>query len=174
MRVSPERLSELHRHGGDESCWQETVRSILRSVDTAAVADTGSPSELLRILHDTVSSTRCLVVLDNFESLMEPAGTSRGSLRADHLGYEAAIRVLALGSSGLTIITSRERPAALDAVEVVTSTLPLSGMTVDEAAKLGLDAGPHTSDHACSGRHVNVSVVAETSHPRSTLAVSNQ
>ncbi len=56
---------------------------------------------------------RVLLVLDNLESLLEPADV-KGHLRPGFLGYEILLhRVVERGHQSCLLLTSRERPAAL-------------------------------------------------------------
>lgn len=60
---------------------------------------------------------RVLLVLDNLESLLEPADT-RGHLRPGFLGYEILLhRVVERGHQSCLLITSREKPSQLQLLE---------------------------------------------------------
>jgi WD40 repeat protein/transcriptional regulator with XRE-family HTH domain len=94
-------------------------------------------SERLAGLLQLLRTRRCLLVLDNFDTLFEP-GRAEGIYRAGLAGYGHLLR--ALGESAhqsCLVLTSREAPAELtvlggEAVRI----FPLGGLGVNEARQL--------------------------------------
>src|SRR5207245_4771379 len=73
-------------------------------------------SRISRLL-EYLRSSRVLLVLDNLESLLEE-GEVRGHLRAGYEGYARLLRRVAeTGHSSCLLLTSREKPAELRALE---------------------------------------------------------
>lgn len=69
-------------------------------------------SHLLRHLHDR----RCLVILDNLETLLDPQRP--GCLRADYEDYGDLLRSLGeISHQSCVVLTSREKPAVIAALE---------------------------------------------------------
>jgi len=94
-------------------------------------------SERLAALLQVLRTRRCLLVLDNFDTLFEP-GQAEGSYRAGLAGYGRLLQAIGEAShQSCLVLTSREAPAelAILGVEAVRS-LPLSGLGVDEARLL--------------------------------------
>ncbi len=91
-------------------------------------------SERLAALLQLLRTGRCLLVLDNFDTLFEP-GQAEGSYRAGLAGYGRLLQAIGEAShQSCLVFTSREAPAELgilggDAVR----TFHLGGLGVDEA-----------------------------------------
>jgi hypothetical protein len=85
---------------------------------------------------------RCLLVLDNSETLFEP-GQREGRYRTGMAGYGRLFRAVGDAShQSCLVVTSRETPPELVALGGAVRTLELSGLGVDEAQVL-LAAKPH-------------------------------
>jgi WD40 repeat protein len=98
------------------------------------VAPPAAHSERLAALLELLRTRRCLLVLDNFDTLFEP-GQAEGRYRAGLAGYGRLLRAIGEAShQSCLVLTSREAPAELavlggDAVR----TFPMGGLGVDEA-----------------------------------------
>src|SRR5216684_3125784 len=93
----------------------------------------------LSLLLEDLRSRRVLLVLDNLEVLLE-AGEVRGHLRPGFEAYGHLLRQVAqTGHQSCLLLTSREKPAALRALESSRSpvrSLPLSGLGAGACAQL--------------------------------------
>jgi hypothetical protein len=81
--------------------------------------------------------SRCLLVLDNLESILRP--DEPGSMRPSYAGY-ALLRLVAERSHrSCVLITSRERPRGLGRLEEDTPLvrlLPMGGLSADAGAQM--------------------------------------
>ncbi|MBV9172530.1 MAG: NACHT domain-containing protein, partial [Chloroflexi bacterium] len=131
-------------------------------------------SERLATLMQLLRERRCLLVLDNFDTLFEP-GQSEGRYREGLDGYGRLL--LAVGESthqSCLVLTSREAPqerAVL--ISDMTRTLRLGGLSVDEAQKLLAPkavAGSRSDwvelTNRCSGNGLALKIVGETIRDR--------
>jgi transcriptional regulator with XRE-family HTH domain len=94
-------------------------------------------AERLTILLQLLRARRCLLVLDNFDTLFEPSQVE-GRYRMDVAGYARLLQAVGEAShQSCLILTSREAPPELAALggEAVCN-FPLSGLGVDEARVL--------------------------------------
>jgi DNA-binding XRE family transcriptional regulator len=90
--------------------------------------------ERLAVLLQLLRARRCLLVLDNFETLFEP-GQAEGRFRAGLAGYGRLLQAIGEAShQSCLVLTSREAPAELDVLggDAVRN-FPLGGLGVDEA-----------------------------------------
>jgi WD40 repeat protein/transcriptional regulator with XRE-family HTH domain len=98
------------------------------------VVPPAADAERLAALLELLRTRRCLLVLDNFETLFEP-GLEAERYRAGLSGYGHLLRMVGEAShQSCLVLTSREVPAELailggDAVRI----FPLGGLGVDEA-----------------------------------------
>jgi WD40 repeat protein/transcriptional regulator with XRE-family HTH domain len=94
-------------------------------------------SERLMTLLQLLRTRRCLLVLDNLETLFEP-GQTEGRYREGMSGYGRLLRTMGEAAhESCVVLTSREAPAELgvlagEAVRI----FPLSGLKVDEARRV--------------------------------------
>ncbi|NUP98424.1 MAG: NACHT domain-containing protein [Armatimonadetes bacterium] len=93
--------------------------------------------ERLTALLGLLRARRCLLVLDNFETLFEP-GQEGGRYRADLVLYGRLLQVVGeTGHQSCLVLTSREAPAELAVLgSEAVHTFPLSGLGVDEARRV--------------------------------------
>ncbi|MGH2354400.1 MAG: BTAD domain-containing putative transcriptional regulator, partial [Chloroflexota bacterium] len=95
--------------------------------------------EQLALLSDRLHQQRCLLVLDNVESVLQGAGEA-GRYRPGYEDYERLLRRVAeRGHQSCLLLTSRERPWTMARLEHETSavrSLPLVGL--DEAAGVAI------------------------------------
>lgn len=96
-----------------------------------------SDSEKLTTLLQLLRARHCLLVLDNFETLLEP-GQAEGRYRAGLTGYGRLLRALGeTGHQSCLVVTSRETlpELAILSGEAVRA-LPLRGLGVDETQQI--------------------------------------
>jgi hypothetical protein len=90
-------------------------------------------------------TTRCLIVFDNFESIL-----SHGGYREGYAGYSELLRRIATEHhASCLLLTSREKPRALIHLEGesrAVCTLDLLGLSEIEVAEIGTANGCHTGD----------------------------
>jgi WD40 repeat protein len=90
-------------------------------------------------------STRCLIVFDNFESVL-----AHGGYRDGYAGYSELLRRIATEHhASCLILTSREKPKTLIHLEgesAVVRTLDLLGLSEIEVEAIGTTNGCHTPD----------------------------
>ncbi len=90
-------------------------------------------------------STRCLIVFDNFESIL-----SHGGYREGYAGYSELLRRIATEHhASCLLLTSREKPRNLIPLEGESGavcTLDLLGLSATEVAAIGTANGCHTAD----------------------------
>ena len=94
-------------------------------------------SERLAALLQVLRTRRCLLVLDNFDTLFEP-GQAEGSYRAGLAGYGRLLQAIGEAShQSCLVLTSREAPVELDVLGGdAVRTFHLVGLGVDEAQLL--------------------------------------
>lgn len=162
--------------------WRSLVNAppldeLLRGWFGALAAHTAStlPDTLddqMRLLLEHLRHTRCLLVLDNLESILQP-GNQAGAMRAGYEGYAQLIeRIGVTTHRSCLLLTSREQPQAL--ARLIGSTpavqlLPLQGLDVEAGHALlqlhGLAAsGPQASALVAhySGNPLALQIVANT------------
>lgn len=103
---------------------------------------TGAPDDWVAHLLDCLREQRCLVVLDNVESLM-CEGDTAGQFHPDHQAYERLIEWMAHGEyQGCLLLVSREQPRQVQYLEANTPGVwsrCLAGLSV-ETGQLLLEA----------------------------------
>ena len=114
--------------------FEEWLRSVLQTLTGHAL--TVLPADLdaqLALLLDALRTQRCLLILDNLESLLQSAGGGR--MRTGYGGYaELLLRLAHAEHSSCVLLTSRERPQGLARWEADLTgvrTLPLEGLDAD-------------------------------------------
>jgi hypothetical protein len=114
-------------------------------------------SEKLGLLVDLLRQSRCLLILDNLETLYQ-AGTTAGQFLPGYEPYGHLLQRLGqTAHKSCVILTSRERPAELAALESPNSlvrTLQLTGLPEEACRALLADQGltGTTGDAAALGR----------------------
>jgi WD40 repeat protein/DNA-binding XRE family transcriptional regulator len=90
--------------------------------------------ERLAVLLQLLRARRCLLVLDNFETLFEP-GQEEGRYRAGLVGYGRLLRAIGEAKHrSCLLLTSREAPAELAVLgDEAVRNFPVGGLGVDEA-----------------------------------------
>jgi transcriptional regulator with XRE-family HTH domain len=98
----------------------------------------GEPARV-ELLLDLLGQTRCLLVLDNLESVLEP-GDSEARYRDGYAGYGMLVdRLGASKHQGCLVVTSREEPPEVGAQageRASVRVLELSGLSLDECRTL--------------------------------------
>ncbi len=150
---------------------EETLRALIDALAEEPSAPPAGLEEQQAMLLDLLRGRRCLLVLDNLESLLDDA--EAGAFRAGFEPYGRLIRRIAEGRhTSCLLLTSRERPAELLRLEGATPavrTLRLAGL--DQAAGHALLAGRglQLSEHEAqtlverySGNALALSLAAQT------------
>jgi WD40 repeat protein/DNA-binding SARP family transcriptional activator len=89
---------------------EEVLRAAVQVLSRQHMADfPATLDEQLALMLDLLQHTRCLLVLDNFESILQSG--ERGDFRAGYEGYNQLIQLLATNRhASCLLITSREQP----------------------------------------------------------------
>lgn len=94
--------------------------------------------KITRLIH-YLDSSRCLIVLDNAESIIQ-TGNHIGQYREGYQGYGDLLKRIAQSSHrSCLLITSREKPEAIDLIARKTKTiqsLELDGLNVEDGLKI--------------------------------------
>jgi WD40 repeat protein/transcriptional regulator with XRE-family HTH domain len=107
-----------------------------------------SESERITCLLQLLRSGRCLLVLDNSETLFEP-GEREGRYRAGMDGYGQLLQAIGESShSSCMLLTSREAPPELAVLGVAARSLELHGLGAFEARALLSDKQLHGDERA--------------------------
>jgi WD40 repeat protein/transcriptional regulator with XRE-family HTH domain len=154
----------------------DLLQSWLGIVSDHALADV--PSELdaqLTLLLYWLRQRRCLLVLDNFESILRSGGDAHksGTYHPDYAQYSQFVQRIAQDEHVSTLlITSRERPYDLETLERATNrvrSLNLEGLDNEAARALLKEQGLTTpTDHSrtlierYSGNPLALRLIAET------------
>jgi len=103
--------------------------------------------EKIAILINYFASSRCLLILDNAESILQ-SGNQIGKYREGYQGYDILIRRIAESShQSCLLITSREKPQAIDLIALIakkTKTikiLELEGLDIENSQKIFTESG---------------------------------
>src|SRR5262245_24562396 len=109
----------------------ELLDQTIRAVSEQQVAPPEQLGDKIARLIQLLRERRCLLILDNFESLMQP-GAPTGTYRTGYAEYGELLRALSEREhQSCLLLTSREKPAELGAHEGRTTpvrTLPLTGL----------------------------------------------
>ncbi|WP_373538746.1 NB-ARC domain-containing protein [Chamaesiphon sp.] len=136
----------------DKILWQ--LMAILSRQQQTEPADTvdAQISQLMAYLR----ATRCLLVFDNFESILaqQPARSAasyqHGNYREGYVGYSELLRRIASEHhASCLLLTSREKPNILMPLEgesTAVCTLDLHGLSAIEVAAIGTSNDCHTDD----------------------------
>lgn len=126
------------RHGPKN---EDLLVDILQSLDPE-LTRISPPQTLLSQLMTYLRQHRCLLVLDNWETLLESgadyAHPQAGQHKPDYLGYETLLRSLGeTPHQSCLVITSREKPATLAELEGPTvRALAMAGLEPEKALPL--------------------------------------
>jgi WD40 repeat protein/DNA-binding SARP family transcriptional activator len=150
---------------------EETIRACLQRLAGPAAADLPASLEWqLTLLLDYLRRERCLLVLDNLESVLRAGQTT--TYRTGYEGYEQLVQRLAESKhASCLLITSRERPKAMARLEEdipVVRSLRLAGLDAAAGQALlaarglsGNDAHSAALVASYSGNPLALKVVAE-------------
>ncbi len=98
----------------------------------------------LALLIESFRHARCLMILDNFESVLQVGG-SAGQYRVGYEGYGRLLqRIAELEHHSCLLITSREKPREIARLEGANSpvrSLQITGVSTDEGRELLQDSG---------------------------------
>jgi WD40 repeat protein len=125
-----------------------------QQIEPAATVD----AQISQLMAD-LGTCRCLLVFDNFESILahHPVGNSgsgavQGGYRQGYAGYSELLRRMATEHhASCLLLTSREKPSTLIPLEGDSSsvcTLDLHGLSAIEVAEIGTANGCHASGHS--------------------------
>ncbi len=105
----------------------------------------GKISRLIELL----KRSRCLMILDNFETILQ-GGKQSGAYRTGYEMYgELLKRVGEIAHQSCLIVTSREKPqeiALMEGDRLLVRTMPLAGLDIDAGQHILDDKGLHTVD----------------------------
>jgi len=120
----------------------EVLDQVIRTVSDQQVSPPEQLGDKIARLVQLLRERRCLLILDNFESLMEPAAPT-GTYRTGYVEYRELIRALSEREhQSCLLLTSREKPSELVPHEgraAPVRTLPLTGLD-DQACHRILEA----------------------------------
>lgn len=123
-----------------------------------------------RLIH-YLESSRCLIVLDNAESILQ-SGNHIGQYREGYQGYGDLLKRIAKSShQSCLLIASREKPEAIDLIAKTTKTirtLELDGLTVKNAKNIFTEYGEFSGAEEdwelvveyCAGNPLALEVIA--------------
>jgi WD40 repeat protein/DNA-binding SARP family transcriptional activator len=150
----------------------ELLRSILPRLSPQHLIDMPIGLDaMMALLLDYLSERRCLLVLDNLESMLQP--DQPGYMRPDYRGYAQLIqRIAERRHQSCLLLTSRERPQGAEHMDerfALVRTLTLNGLDVATGQSLLVSCGL-TSSHAdaaalierYSGNPLALNLVAQT------------
>ena len=107
--------------------------------------------DLLSILIEYLRTHRCLMVLDNFESVLKP-GSQAGQYLENYKGYGNLLQHIgAIKHQSCLLLTSREKPNEIPPLEgrsMPVRSMHLTGVKVGEARQILKDEGLEGSDEA--------------------------
>src|SRR5262249_50808735 len=130
----------------------------------------GGEGEGIRLLVELLRERRCLLVLDNLESLLEPFD-SEGRFRETFVGYRAILQAIAeTWHQSCLILTSRERSPDLGLVTGgPVRSLEVGGLTVDASRAVVRDRQLSGTDldwadfvKRCGGNALLLKMTSET------------
>jgi WD40 repeat protein/DNA-binding XRE family transcriptional regulator len=109
----------------------QVLDQIIRAVSDQQAAPPEQLGDKIARLVQLIRERRCLLILDNVESLMQP-GAPTGTYRTGYVEYGELIRALSEREhQSCLLLTSREKPAELGPLEghsAPVRTLPLTGL----------------------------------------------
>jgi WD40 repeat protein len=142
-----------------------------------------SLNERLALLLKYLRQQRCLIVLDNFEAILQ-AGQPESSYHSEHRGYgELLRRIAGIEHRSCVILTSREKPTELNLWEnnkSLVHTLALQGLETQAAQQLlaEVELSGSTADfqqlaQTYTGNPLALKLVASTIHELFGGSVTN-
>ncbi|MCB0174323.1 MAG: tetratricopeptide repeat protein, partial [Anaerolineae bacterium] len=141
-QVAPHFEAVVFRSLGEAPPFPELLDQLIHRVAAQQIVPPPQPADKLALLVDLLAETRCLLVLDNLESLMK-AGTATTQYLAGYEDYAALFRQLGdAAHQSCLILTSRERLSELAALEgphAPVRTLRVTGLPEDACRALLAD-----------------------------------
>src|SRR5262249_49000789 len=120
----------------------EVLDHTIRAISEQRATPPDLLSDKIALLVQLFRERRCLLILDNFESIMQP-GALAGAYRSGYAEYGTLLHALSEREHrGCLLLTSREKPAELGLLEGRTApvrTLQLSGLD-DRTSRVILEA----------------------------------
>lgn len=120
----------------------ELLDQLIHSITSAAVQNVRSLTDQIALLIDALRQTRCLLILDNLETIMQ-AGTLDAHYLAGYEGYGLLFKALGeTAHQSCLFLTSRERPAELAALEgprAAVRTMRVTGLSEEACRTLLAD-----------------------------------
>lgn len=133
--VEPDFEYIIWRSLRDAPALDELLTSVLQFLSTLEKLPEGSTAKISRLI-EILRQRRCLILLDNFDTLLE-AGQPNGIYRQGYEDYgDLLTRVGEVAHQSCLLITSREKPQEVGALEGVT--LPVRSLSL---GGLDLEAG---------------------------------
>ena len=127
---------------GEAPPFTELLDHLIRRITTQQIIPPPQSTDKLTLLIDLLRETRCLLILDNLETLMQ-AGTTRAQYRPGYEDYSTLFQQLgATAHQGCLILTSRERPnelASLEGPRAPVRILRITGLSEDASRALLAD-----------------------------------
>src|SRR6266508_4237872 len=115
---------------------QEWLAGAIGLLSDQQLVPPAAESERMLAVLQLLRARRCLLVLDNVETLFEP-GQGEGRYRAELAGYGRLLQTLGQAShQSCLLLTSREAPPELAGLGGAVRSLQLGGLGVDEAQAL--------------------------------------
>lgn len=134
----------VFRSLGEAPPLAELLDQLIHSIASkeAAVQTIQSFADQIALLIDTLRQTRCLLILDNLETIMQ-AGTLDAHYLAGYEGYGLLFKALGeTAHQSCLLLTSRERPAELAALEgprAAVRTMRVTGLSEEACRTLLAD-----------------------------------
>ncbi len=119
---------------------EEILRDLIQFLsDNKKIDLPNKPEQQISLLLDSLRSRRCLVILDNAESILQ-GGEISGQYRSGYEGYGQLLeRVGKESHKSCLLLTSREKPQDIEVLESPTGSvrvLPLSGLKLLDGQKI--------------------------------------
>ncbi|MFN8467818.1 MAG: NB-ARC domain-containing protein [Caldilineaceae bacterium] len=133
-QVAPQFSTTVFRSLGEAPTLPELIDQLIRSVGGQQIALPPQPADKLALLIDLLRQTRCLLILDNLETILE-TGSSGGQYLPGYEPYGLFWQRLAeTAHRSCLILTSREQPpelAPLEGPHAAVRRLRVMGLTED-------------------------------------------
>jgi ATP/maltotriose-dependent transcriptional regulator MalT/WD40 repeat protein/class 3 adenylate cyclase/DNA-binding XRE family transcriptional regulator len=170
QQIAPRFDAVLFRSLRNAPPLESLLDSLIRTASNQQVLPPDSLADKIARLVQLCRERRCLLVLDNLETIMQ-AGEHAGNYRADYADYGELVRRLAeTQHQSCLLLTSREKPGELGPLEGPSSpvrSLILGGLTgnaaqiiLAEKALTGNDADLVDLAHRCGGNPLALKLVA--------------
>ena len=170
-QVAPHFATVIFRSMGEAPPLPTLLDQLIYSVATPQIVLPPQLADKLALLVDLLRQARCLLILDNLETIMQ-AGTADTQYLAGYEGYGNLFKVLgATAHQSCLILTSRERVrelAALEGPRAAVRTIALAGLAEDACRALiadqdlsGSAADAQRLAHAYGGNPLALRLVAD-------------